>query len=79
MPITIEKDIPMPSPRATYSKYPFDMCAEIGDSFLIPTDEPKATIARVRAAAERNRIRTGKKFRARVVQEEAGVRCWRVQ
>ena len=79
MPITIEKHVPMPAPRATYSKYPFEMCDEVGDSFLIETDEPKATLSRVRAAAERNKTRTGKKWRARAVEHEGGVRVWRVE
>jgi len=69
---TIEKNIPLPA-RARSEHYPLkDM--EVGDSFLVPSNDKAKTAASVRSCSQRHRA-SGANFSVRMVAE--GVRVWR--
>ena len=71
----IEKNIPMPTTGRSgrRTSYPFgDM--EVGDSFVVPTSDKKATS--VYSAAWHYGNKNGKKFSVHKI--EGGVRVWRV-
>lgn len=74
MSVTAKKGVPVPRP-STRAKYPW-RTMRIGESFLIQAETPeraKAAHAQVAAAV----TRTGRRFTARRIHEEGGVRVWR--
>lgn len=74
--ITIDKDVPMPSPAKPPPKYPWRSMA-VGDSFFIAG----LTVAKLASLAAWGRKATGYRFTCRTVTENgvAGVRVWRVE
>lgn len=74
----IEKSVPVPMARSKVSDYPFDEM-NVGDSFLIPTDEKDKRIiqSRVSGSAVAKAYKTKMKFSTRCV--DGGVRVWRVE
>lgn len=74
--IQTRKDLPVP-PRGSTGKYPWRVMKP-GESFLIEAETPtrvKAAHAQVAAAARR----TGRRFTARHVKPDGGVRVWRTK
>jgi hypothetical protein len=69
--IKIDDDIPMPDRNAGCAKYPFAHL-EVGQSFAVSKDI-RATIY---AFANREKIKTCKNFRTRIMGDE--IRVWRV-
>lgn len=79
----IDRDVPLPyetyhyqykPKRRASSTYPFNDLA-IGDSFLVPSGDPREKS--VRAASSVCGIRWGKRFVTRVAEE--GTRIWRAE
>lgn len=79
----IRSDIPIPDDGAVYTTpirhnqtdtYPFG-AMEIGDSFLVPSNDVR--VAKVRSAASKYGRRWDKVFLCRRLP--TGVRCWRIQ
>ena len=78
--ITIEKGVPLPAAQEfiTKSRYPWDLM-EVGDSFLVPTEEgktPRQLMQKISPSVSRRASRTGTKYTLRIV--EGGVRVWRL-
>lgn len=74
--ITVDKGVPLPRPRASQSKYPWDEMA-VGDSFFVPHGDPTVIAG---CASHQKRRGTGR-FTTRSLVENgvAGVRVWRME
>lgn len=71
----IEKNVPVPSTLYTKTpKWPFREM-EIGDSFVVPSNEVK----NARSSAYQLHIRTGMKFIIRLNRTNGEYRCWRIE
>jgi hypothetical protein len=87
--LQVDKGHKIPAPRSKNAKYPFDTM-EVGDSFLIECDEGDdgsenkegKTMRRSRAYGATtwaNGRYKPKKFTARSMRDEGGVRIWRTE
>lgn len=82
MDFKIEKNIEMPKragrPEKTNRRFPFDKM-EVGDSFLVPSDEPKVStkfLSGITSAVYQfKKMNKSRNFSCRRV--EGGVRVWR--
>lgn len=68
--ISIDKNVPLPPPRANHNKYPWNIM-QVGDSFIIP-QESHSAYSNAYRASERY---APKRFVCRQVKE--GYRIWR--
>lgn len=70
----LEDDVPLP-PKAAQERYPWSQM-EVGQSFMVESDDPKKAMERVRGAASNRARKHGETFALRTV--EGGVRVWRI-
>ena len=68
----IEKNVPIPPPRAAHRKYNFDQM-EVGDSIFVTGKSPNTVQTSARGFGERHKMR----FTVRKLA--TGIRVWRIE
>jgi len=74
--VIVDKNVDMPVMRVTANKYPYDEM-EVGDSFLIKS-HLASKINTMCGLNKKRGLELGRKFIAKRVLEEGGVRVWRI-
>lgn len=75
MSVKIERDVPLPTSRATYHHYPFQ-AMEPGDSFHV-IDIDGRTAHRLQVQVSIQHSKTARRYTSR--RDATGVRIWRLE